>query len=212
LPETGSGKTAWIFKNSHGTSSGTKGYTTIVKLLSDFSITAFKLPPTSKIYKVDTIRCVDLDKDGYFFWGMGPKSATCPQGCSDEEDCDDSRNDLGPMMADGSCKKITSSLNPYTVQSPQQLNNHCLNRFTRFVTIEYLVPHNSRATVKIFDLAGNVIRVLIRNNREKGWQKVMWDGTNESGGLICNGVYICTVETDKTHAKSHDSFKVIVAR
>lgn len=47
------------------------------------------------------IICQDLDGDGYYNWGIGPKPASCTSTLP--EDCDDSNPGLGPSKPDYSC-------------------------------------------------------------------------------------------------------------
>ena len=46
---------------------------------------------------VNDIICEESDGDGYFFWGLGPKPASCPSWVPDEPDGDDSDYTKGPM-------------------------------------------------------------------------------------------------------------------
>ena len=64
------------------------------------------LPITSIKYTDANIVCED--RDGYYYWGIGPKPATCPN-CPDEEDGDDSDPTLGPMDEFGNCRQLYPS-------------------------------------------------------------------------------------------------------
>jgi hypothetical protein len=50
------------------------------------------------------VNCTDADGDGYYFWGLGPKPASCSQ-CNAYADGDDSNPGIGPLNIWG---------NPYT--------------------------------------------------------------------------------------------------
>jgi hypothetical protein len=98
------GKTYWIFKNSWGNwgSNGTEFYSVIAdaKRFMNYSLLT---PLTSLIYDDSDIRCVDLDSDGYYNWGLSlTKPNTCPT-CSDSCDCDDSKPYFGPYDANYNC-------------------------------------------------------------------------------------------------------------
>ena len=104
------GETYWIYKDSYGThhAAGHDGYTYILyKNLwclteSDYINT----PITSINYTDDDIVVEDLDGDGYFNWGIGPKPAHCPAWAPDEEDGDDSDFLKGPMDEYGYCEEF----------------------------------------------------------------------------------------------------------
>lgn len=53
----------------------------------------------------EDIQCYDMDGDGYYYWGIGPKPTNCPP-CPDEPDGDDSNPALGPLNTYGQCTII----------------------------------------------------------------------------------------------------------
>jgi C1A family cysteine protease len=208
------GKTSWIFKNSHGIKTGIKGYTEVKPSnLSDFSsVDAFKLPISSKLYTDKDIRCVDLDKDGYFNWGIGPKPATCPEGCPAEEDCDDFRNDLGPMQADGSCKPISVHITSGAMIYGEIAFRCKPNPFSRFTAISFPVTGNAKAMVQLFDLSGSNVKTIQVNSVKDGLQSVLWDGTNQRGDALGSGAYLCVIAVADAIGKSTESFMVFLSR
>lgn len=62
--------------------------------------------------------------------------------------------------------------------------------------IKYNVPDGSRITLRIFDVRGRLIRVLIDQEVDSdGEGSVTWDGTDDSGDTIVPiGIYICHIE------------------
>ena len=62
--------------------------------------------------------------------------------------------------------------------------------------IKYNVPDGSRITLRIFDVRGMLIRVLIDQEVDSdGEGSVTWDGTDASGDTIVPiGIYICYIE------------------
>lgn len=66
------------------------------------------MPISSQIYSTNNIICSDNDHDGYYWWGIGPKSATCLLCSTNQEDGDDSNPNLGPMDEYGNCTVISS--------------------------------------------------------------------------------------------------------
>jgi len=62
--------------------------------------------------------------------------------------------------------------------------------------IKYNVPDGSRITLRIFDVRGRLVRVLIDQEVDPdGEGSVTWDGTDDSGVTIVPiGIYICYIE------------------
>ncbi|MBN2035738.1 MAG: hypothetical protein JW768_03260 [Chitinispirillaceae bacterium] len=208
-----SGATVWIFKDSHGLSRGQNGYTSFKpSSLSDFNtIAAFTLPPSSRIYSGDSIRCVDLDKDGYYNWGIGPKPATCPD-CPDEKDCDDSRPDLGPMDSDGSCKEIITDI-ARRVPAKERIFSICnSNPFGRIMYFDINEIKGTKVRVSIYDLQGNMVKILDPENLQNSTQRIQWDGSDATGASVKNGTYLCRVSLHSAVGISSHSFKIVISR
>ena len=82
--------------------------------------------------------------------------------------------------------------------------------------IKYNVPDGSRITVRIFDVRGRLVRVLIDQEVDPdGEGSVTWDGTDESGGTIVPiGIYICHIEAlnENTGKVTKGTETIIVGR
>jgi len=96
--------TYWILKNSGGPKFGDGGYLYLVDNNINTHQNTFvefyriKTPITGTN---DTVRCVDLDGDGYYNWGIGPKPANC--NCPSQEDGNDADPLMGPYDANYYC-------------------------------------------------------------------------------------------------------------
>jgi len=59
---------------------------------------------------------------------------------------------------------------------------------------------DSPVMVRIFDVAGNLVRILEENDEvtlEEGSKIATWDGTNEAGERVARGVYLAFVTSEK---------------
>lgn len=102
------GKTYWIFKNSYvdNPTLGEYMYFIFDDLVTMQSIYAINGPFTSMNYTDADIVCEDADGDGYYYWGIGPKPASCPSWISDIPDGDDSDSMYGQMDRYGYLENI----------------------------------------------------------------------------------------------------------
>jgi PKD repeat protein len=63
------------------------------------------------------------------------------------------------------------------------------NPFNPSTTIRYAIPQNERVCIKIYNILGEEIRTLINKKQPPGWHFVKWDGKDNQGQLVSNGVY-----------------------
>jgi len=69
------------------------------------------------------------------------------------------------------------------------------NPFSTYTTIEYFLPTKSRVTLTIYNLCGEVVKVLVNKVQESGTHKVCWDGKDDKGELLPNGIYFYELRT-----------------
>ena len=63
-------------------------------------------------------------------------------------------------------------------------------------TFQYQSPNGiGEATIKIYTVYGRLIRE-IRDTARAGFNKIAWDGRDEDGDLVANGVYLYKVVVD----------------
>jgi hypothetical protein len=80
----------------------------------------------------------------------------------------------------------------------------------------YFLKRNSAVTIKIYDLGGRLVWTKSIGAGEAGgtgapegtWHEIPWNGRNDRGELVRNGVYMCKVEAGSQSAL----FKIAVAK
>lgn len=213
-------KMTLIYKNSWG-GSGDKGYMYKASPYSRSSWSAFDLTKpdalVSQVYTDADIRCVDLDKDGYYNWGIGPKPETCPEGCPDEIDCDDNNNELGPYVTEsgvmtGECKEITVGTVLSKLANSGLSYNCFFNPLQRVAHIRFEAPSKAKTSINIYSLSGTLIKTLRAKEIEYGVKKAVWNSTNVAGLPVSKGIYICTISVDSGDSETNGSFKIAVSR
>lgn len=61
-------------------------------------------------------------------------------------------------------------------------------------TLQYRLPENKHVRVVIYNLLGELVRVLAEENQEAGWHEVVWNGRDEAGSETTAGMYFYSVE------------------
>jgi hypothetical protein len=86
-------------------------------------------------------------------------------------------------LAKTDVEKINVFPNPYYGVNPQELN-----KYQRFVTFNHLP---TKATIRIFNLAGQTVRVLQKDSPEQFYR---WDLNNQASLPVASGIYIVYVD------------------
>lgn len=155
------GRTCWIIKNSGGSNNPTYGYSYYVvdnfSYIAPWGTCSVSGPITSLQFTDNDIKCVDLDGDGYYNWGVGPKPASCPACVPNEEDGDDSNPNLGPMDSYGFCQTLTAPISypDVTISTNTTWNTKNIlcgnlvitNGATLTISDKLIMPVNSTITV-----------------------------------------------------------------
>jgi flagellar hook assembly protein FlgD len=67
-------------------------------------------------------------------------------------------------------------------------------------TISYQLERPQAATLAVYDLAGNLVRVLEAGCQPAGPRHVFWDRTDAAHRQVAAGVYFCRLSADRTSA------------
>jgi hypothetical protein len=68
------------------------------------------------------------------------------------------------------------------------------NPFGSGTSVSFNLPEDGRAAVRVYDVAGRLVRVVDDSFREAGPHVVPWDGNNGDGGAVAAGVYFIRLE------------------
>jgi len=83
-------------------------------------------------------------------------------------------------------------LSPFS-DATRLLPNHP-NPFVSATAIEYELPQSGRIALCVYDMLGRLVRVLVDAQQEPGRHRVVWDGRDQRGRQVANGVYLCCLE------------------
>jgi Ca-activated chloride channel homolog len=74
------------------------------------------------------------------------------------------------------------------------LHQNYPNPFNPTTTIKFELPTQGHVLIKIFDLTGRLVKVLVDKEQNAGAFSVQWDGTDLFGNTVAAGVYIYQLE------------------
>jgi flagellar hook assembly protein FlgD len=66
-------------------------------------------------------------------------------------------------------------------------------------TLRFSLSKSAKVTVKVCDAGGSLVTTLTEDEyMEAGEeQSLSWDGMNDKGDIVANGVYFCVITTDQ---------------
>ncbi|MBK7981569.1 MAG: T9SS type A sorting domain-containing protein [Ignavibacteriae bacterium] len=68
------------------------------------------------------------------------------------------------------------------------------NPFNPSTVISYALPKASFVTIKIYDMLGKEIKMLVNDIQSSGVNYIQWNGDNNSGSKVASGTYIFTIK------------------
>jgi len=64
------------------------------------------------------------------------------------------------------------------------------NPFNPSTTFSYALSEPGQVSLKVYNMLGQLVRTIVDQAQLEGHHEVVWDGRNESGGLVSSGIYI----------------------
>jgi hypothetical protein len=74
------------------------------------------------------------------------------------------------------------------------LDQNYPNPFNPTTTIKYQITQDSKVTLTIYNVQGQVVRTLVNDNVAAGFQSVTWNGTNDMGQTVATGMYMYRIQ------------------
>jgi len=66
--------------------------------------------------------------------------------------------------------------------------------------ISYALPDEVRVRLEVYNVLGQLVRILVEGIEGPGYMRVYWDGRDEGGNQVSSGVYIYRLEAGKFRA------------
>jgi hypothetical protein len=80
------------------------------------------------------------------------------------------------------------------------LKQNVPNPFNPTTTIGYDVPQASHVSIRVYDVAGRLVRTLVDESAEPGRHEAVWGGRNDRGETVGSGVYFCVMAAGEYRA------------
>lgn len=77
------------------------------------------------------------------------------------------------------------------------------NPFAHTTTICYQLPVQSEVSLMVYNVTGQLVRTLVKCKQEAGYHNVKWDGMDELGRAVTNGVYFYKMQIDTNYGTSN---------
>jgi len=71
-----------------------------------------------------------------------------------------------------------------------ELSQNWPNPFNSTTVIYYALPKAAHVSLQLFNVRGQLIRVLVNSHKSAGRYQAVWDGKDDSGRVVASGVYI----------------------
>jgi hypothetical protein len=76
------------------------------------------------------------------------------------------------------------------------LHQNMPNPFYPITTICFVLPHQTRVTLHVFNLLGQKVKTLVDDVRSAGTYSVRWQGKDDMGMNVSSGIYLVRLVTD----------------
>ena len=70
------------------------------------------------------------------------------------------------------------------------LDQNAPNPFNPATTIRYGLPRAARTSLRVYDLRGRLVRILVDGVQPAGPHAVDWDGRDDRGASVASGAYV----------------------
>ncbi len=90
---------------------------------------------------------------------------------------------------------------PPALPAVYQLYPNAPNPFNPTTAIRFDLPRPGRTDLRIFDLRGRLVRVLLNESLPAGRHRAIWDGRDNSGIGVASGVYLLLMRSEQFSAR-----------
>ena len=100
-----------------------------------------------------------------------------------------------PGAANGDCITLGNDIDPLFPRI-MTLHQNYPNPFNPVTTLSYDLSKDVMVKVSIYDMNGNLVKNLLKEDQGAGHRFVQWNATNQRGQSVSAGVYLYSIEAD----------------
>lgn len=110
------------------------------------------------------------------------------------------------------CKQLAGELE--AIPEAYALYENYPNPFNPITSMKYNLPEWSFVELRIYDLMGREIRILVNGNEEAGYKSVIWDGKDSHGSAVSSGMYLYRLDviSYESNKEFHQTRKMVLLR
>ena len=98
-------------------------------------------------------------------------------------------------VADYDGNMLTSKLEQAALPTTFALGQNRPNPFNPETVIEFSLPTTGEISLRIYNVAGQLVRTLVSGTTPAGYYQVRWDGRDANGSNVSSGVYFYKIDT-----------------
>ena len=83
---------------------------------------------------------------------------------------------------------------PAEIPAVTSLSDNFPNPFNPATRLKFNLAKKGHVRLRVYDVSGRLVRVLIDEIREAGSYEAIWNGTNDEGRKTASGIYFCRME------------------
>lgn len=81
------------------------------------------------------------------------------------------------------------SISNYVISEAQDKISNYPNPFNPMTTIEFSIQNDSKINLSVYNIKGQKVKILAKNDFSKGSHSVIWNGDDDSGKSVSSGIY-----------------------
>ena len=83
---------------------------------------------------------------------------------------------------------------PAETPAVTSLSDNFPNPFNPVTRLKFSLAKKGHISLRVYDVSGRLVRVLVDEVREAGAYEAVWDGSNDGGRSTASGIYFCKME------------------